>query len=642
MRPDSKSMHIPEDKIDDVRAASDIVDVVSDYVRLKKRGSNFVGLCPFHNEKTPSFNVNPRMQIYKCFGCSAGGDVFQFIKQIEKVEFPEAVRLLAARANIDLPETEQQSAEASETESIHHALRFAARFYHDQLLKSDSATAARTYLENRGVSDSSVRRFGLGWAPDGWEGLLRAASENQISEEVLLKAGLVIERSDADGSYDRFRGRVMFPILSHVGKVLGFGGRTLQQAPDQPKYINSPETRVYHKSRVLYGLYQARQDVRREEEVYLVEGYTDVVSLHQVGVANVVASSGTALTQEQIALLHRYCKRIVLLFDADSAGATAAVRGIDLILGSGMAVYVVSLPEGEDPDSFARSAGGDAFREYCRANRQDFVEFKYNYGRQLLDDTPESLARLQRSVLRSIAAIQDPLLQESYLKRAALVMGVPDIRLHEVFAGLRSGGTRRSRRTPQPVERRPAEEEAVRAEQPQGEQQSHAMPLPEEKTLLRLMLARGAPLVEFILSHMALNEFTEGPSRDIASALMQMFEAGTVDRDRVLDGTYGDAARELAAEVLVDHVEVSENWQKKQNIPVPRLDQDAYESATSAMTLLKLDRLDAMVAETRRSIYERSQAGEDVRLQQKELLKLLDVRRAIENREFVTGHRAGV
>ncbi len=634
-------MHIPEEKIEEIRSASDIVDVVSDYVRLKKRGSNFVGLCPFHNEKTPSFNVNPRMQIYKCFGCSAGGDVFQFVKQVEKVEFPEAVRLLAARANIDLPESEQQAAEASETESIYHALRFAARLYHDQLQSTQAAARAREYLKERGVSESSIRRFGLGYAPDAWEGLRSVASENQISDEVLIKSGLVIERSEGQGTYDRFRGRIIFPILSHVGKVLGFGGRILEQAEDQPKYINSPETRVYHKSRVLYGLYQARQEIRRAEEVYLVEGYTDVVSLHQVGVANVVASSGTALTQEQIGLLHRYCKRIVLLFDADSAGATAAVRGIDLILSSGLAVYVVSLPEGEDPDSFARSAGGDAFREYCRDNRQDFVEFKYGYGRQLLDDTPESLARLQRSVLRSIAAIEDPLLQESYLKRAALIMGVPDIRLHEVLSSLRSGRRHRARRSPAGQPREPAYVSADSAEHrgaQEGARSSEA--LPEEKTLLRLMLVRGAPMIEFILSHMALNEFTEGPSRDIAEALIQMFEAGQVDRDRVLDGTHGDGARELAAEVLVDDVEISENWEKKQNIPVPRLDDDAHESASSAMMLLKLDRVDAMVVGVRRRIYERSQSGEDVRELQENLMKLLDIRRSIENREFLSGHRA--
>ena len=367
-----------------------------------------------------------------------------------------------------------------------------------------------------------------------------------------------------------------------------------------------------------------------------------MISLHQVGVENVVASSGTALTSEQIGLLHRYCKRIILLFDADSAGATAAVRGIDLILSAGMAVYVVSLPEGEDPDSFARASGGNTFREYCRDHRQDFVEFKYNYGRKLLDDTPESIARLQRSVLRSIAAIPDPLLQESYLKRAALVMGVPDIRLHEVFSTMRSGDRRRSRRVsppPEDVGTRISEDEAESRATAEGS--PFLEPLPEEKTLLRLMLGRGAPLVEFILSHMALNEFTEGPSRDVASALMQMFEAGQVDRERVLDGTYGGGARELAAEVLIDHIEISENWEKRQNIPVPRLDDDAFESASSAMTLLKLDRIDDMVSSIQRTIYEQAQRGDEVRQKQEELMKLLDIRRSIENREFLSGERAG-
>jgi DNA primase len=381
--------------------------------------------------------------------------------------------------------------------------------------------------------------------------------------------------------------------------------------------------------------------MRRHEEVFLVEGYTDVVSLHQVGVENVVASSGTALAQEQIALLERYCKKIVLLFDADSAGASAAVRGIDLILGSGMAVYVVTLPEGEDPDSYARSAGGEAFREYGREHRKDFVDFKYDYGRQVLDDSPESVARLQRGVLRSIAVIDDPLLQETYLKRASAVMGVPDIRLHEALAGIRSGSGRRRSARPQSI---PAENAA----DPSHHAPSHAEvgaiaaaePLPEEKTLLRLMLGHGAPLVEFILSHMALNEFTEGPSREIASALMQMFEAGQVDRDRVLDGTYGDEARELAAEVLVGAIEASKNWEKKQNIRVPLLDEDSHESASSAMTLLKLDRVDDAIARTRERIYTRAEEGGNVRAVQEELMNLVNVRRAIESREFLSGHGA--
>ncbi|MBT8399929.1 MAG: DNA primase, partial [Rhodothermia bacterium] len=416
-------MHIPEDKIEEVRAASDVVDVVSDYVQLRKRGSNFVGLCPFHNEKTPSFNVNPSMQIFKCFGCSSGGDVFQFVKQIENVEFPEAVRILADRAGITLPEAEQDFEEASETESILHALRFAARVYHDQLVEAAEAESARRYLVERGVKPSSIKKFGVGYALPEWEGLLKTAESSHIPVEVLSKAGLVIQRKDSDSYYDRFRGRIIFPILSHVGKVLGFGARILDGREDEPKYVNSPETKVYHKSRVLYGLYQARQEIRRAEEVFLVEGYTDVIALHQEGVGNAVASSGTALTSDQIALLDRYCKRVVLLFDADSAGANAAVRGIDLVLQRGMAVYVVTLPEDDDPDSFARREGGDAFRQYALEQRKDFVTFKYEYGLSVLKDkTPESLAALQRSIIRSVAAIPDPLVQESYLKRASDVM----------------------------------------------------------------------------------------------------------------------------------------------------------------------------------------------------------------------------
>jgi DNA primase len=366
-----------------------------------------------------------------------------------------------------------------------------------------------------------------------------------------------------------------------------------------------------------------------------------VVSLHQVGVENVVASSGTALAQEQIALLERYCKKIVLLFDADSAGANAAVRGIDLILGSGMAVYVVTLPEGEDPDSYARSAGGDAFREYGREHRKDFVQFKYDYGRQVLDDSPESVARLQRGVLQSIAVIDDPLLQETYLKRASAVMGVPDIRLHEALAGIRAGSRRRRGARAQHM---PAGDSVGPSHQAASPDESGAIaavePLPEEKTLLRLMLGHGAPLVEFILSHMALNEFTEGPSREIASALMQMFEAGQVDRDRVLDGSYGDEARELAAEVLVGTIEASKNWAKKQNIRVPLLDEDSHESASSAMMLLKLDRVDDAIARTRERIYTRAEEGGDVRAAQEELIKLVNIRRAIESREFLSGHGA--
>ncbi|HMB90674.1 MAG TPA: DNA primase, partial [Rhodothermales bacterium] len=252
-------MIIPDHKIEEIRAASDIVDVVSDYVRLKKRGSNHFGLCPFHNEKSPSFSVNPSMGIFKCFGCSAGGDVFQFIMRIESHSFPEAARMLAERAGIPLPEHDEEREQSSEMESIYHALRFAARFFYDQLTTTNAGKPALDYLTGRGFSPKTIKKFGLGYAPDQWDALLKEAERKHVDAETLEKAGLVLSRKDNSGYYDRFRGRVIFPIFSHVGKVLGFGGRILEADSDQPKYINSPETKVYNKSRVLYGLYHGKQ-----------------------------------------------------------------------------------------------------------------------------------------------------------------------------------------------------------------------------------------------------------------------------------------------------------------------------------------------------------------------------------------------
>ncbi|NNE70797.1 MAG: DNA primase, partial [Rhodothermales bacterium] len=272
-------MRITDDTIEQVRSSADVVDVVGEYVRLKKRGSNYVGLCPFHSEKTPSFNVNPSLGIFKCFGCGEGGDVFSFISRMENLSFPEAVGVLAERVGITI-ESGQPDEDASAREAILHALQFAARFFYQQLTQGDGGSVARDYLAGRQIDPEMVKRFGIGYAPDAWDGLLKAATGAGISEGMLEQAGLILQRRDGSGHYDRYRHRLIFPILSHVGKVLGFGGRILEKADDQPKYINSPETEVYHKSRVLYGLYHAKNAVRGREEVILVEGYTDVVALH--------------------------------------------------------------------------------------------------------------------------------------------------------------------------------------------------------------------------------------------------------------------------------------------------------------------------------------------------------------------------
>ena len=375
--------YFSDDVIAEVRAASDIVDVVSDYVRLKKKGANFFGLCPFHQEKTPSFSVNSELGSYKCFGCGAGGDVFRFVREMEGMSFPEAVRTLAEKAGVELPEAGDASRERADAmEAAYGALRFAARFYYERLTRSASGRQALAYVEGRGYSKEIVKEFGVGYAPDGWSHLLDEAKANHISVESLEQAGLVIPKKSGGGYYDRYRDRIMFPVFSHMGKVLGFGGRVLKESSGEqenpsPKYINSPETIVYDKRRVLYGLRQARQVIREREESVLVEGYTDVMSLHQAGVRNAVASCGTSLTREQVQLLSRYAQRIALVFDADGAGENAARRGIDLALAAGMSVYVVALPEGEDPDSVAQREGA-SLQEFMKANRVDFVRWMHD------------------------------------------------------------------------------------------------------------------------------------------------------------------------------------------------------------------------------------------------------------------------
>src|SRR6056297_2237152 len=508
-------MMIPDDKVEEVKSATDIVDVVSDYVRLKKAGSNFKGLCPFHNEKTPSFNVNPSMGIFKCFGCSEGGDAISFVMKIEGMGFTETVRMLAEQAGIELPSEGAQDPHKDEKESILHALRFAARWYYEQLTKTEvGRERGLAYFQNRGLAPETIKKFGLGFAPDAWDALLKAAEAAQIKPEILDKAGLVLPNKNGDGFHDRFRERVMFPIFSHVGKVLGFGGRVLPDSKEPtgdyvpPKYINSPETRVYHKSRVLYGLYQGKQAIRGEEEVILVEGYTDVVSLYQAGVKNVVASSGTALTPDQVRVLGRYAKRVLLLYDADSAGAAAALRGIDLILRAGLAAYVVALPEGADPDSFVQQFGAEAFRSYLLKERQSFVRFKVSAAtREGALSTPEGQAETARSVLESIAQIPDTVAQDGYIRVAAAELGVPDIHLRMQFRDVlkQENGSRRAPRQEAPP---PEDEHDTGAPSPETFEMK-----PEEGALLRLMLERGGPMVEHVLGHMALEEFSTGPVR---------------------------------------------------------------------------------------------------------------------------------
>lgn len=641
-------MLIPEDKIEEVRAASDIVDVVSDYVQLKKSGSNLFGLCPFHGEKTPSFSVNPSMGIFKCFGCGEGGNVFQFVMRMEGVTFPEAVRFLAEQAGIEIPEEGGRRDASNATEAVLQALRHAARFFYRTLTETDEGRPALEYLLGRGITKASIKRFGVGYAPDRWDALLTDATTNHINPDVLEQAGLVIPRKSGDGHYDRFRGRVIFPIFSQVGKVVGFGGRILSGDTDQPKYINTPETAVYHKSEVLYGLYQARRAVRERKEVFVVEGYTDVIALHQAGIKNAVAACGTSLTPEHLRLIGRYADAAVFFSDSDTAGDASNLRSVDLALKQKLTPYVIELPEGEDPASLVEKRTKEEVHAYLGR-----PEYKWTFVQYLLIrartegllDSVEGERQAFEDVLERIASIDSRFTQETYLHQMAEALGKPIIHIQEEFRRAQA----RVRRTRQPdADRR--REPMPPIPPPMDEHEAAALPvpapvepdpvLPEEEILIRLMLERGRSMVEFVLGNMATDEFSEGIVRRIVNLLIEQYEQGAVDVQPFVDGTHGQDVQALITGLLTDRYQPSENWERLANIAVPRLNEDPYESAASAMTLLKLDRVDESIRRSKHRHDLKVAAGEDVRPELEELMALRQLRRQIERREYLDWNEA--
>lgn len=620
---------IPDSTVDDVRAASDLVDVVSDRIRLKKQGQRFVGLCPFHNEKSPSFSVDPVQGLYYCFGCRRGGDVFKFVEEVEGVGFLDAVRLLADRAGIEVRD-EGAGPEADRKGTLLAALRFAAQFYFDQL-KTEAGARGLAYLKERGFTKEAVKAFGIGVAPDAWDGLLRAATEAGVKPDVLEAVGLVKERQGGGGHYDVFRDRLMFPILSPIGKVLGFGGRILPDTATgsedytPAKYVNSPETEVYHKSRVLYGMKQAKRAIRTEREAIVVEGYADVVSLWQAGVQNVVAASGTALTPQQIDALARLdVQRLVLLFDADAAGQSAARKGVDVALDGGLAPYAVTLPDGADPDSFVRQFGAEAFRRYLAEERLDFVTFLVQGARrQGALDTPEGKAQAVRDVLGTIRRLGDPIAEGEYVKRASDLLDVYESDLRRQYDSGRPRPSRRPEPFPYPEEEDGPAAEAVGAIRP------------EEIMLMRLMLLHKAPMVEHVLTRMGVDEFTPGAARTVVEALIAQFESGAIETEPFVRGEHGEAARALVNEVLAERHSLSDNWESKVGVARPERDGKPFEGAASAMRLLKLDRVQEALESVKRRMQARERAGEDIADLQAEAGDLNDLRRRIERGEFM-------
>ena len=449
--------------IEKILDAANIVDVVSEFVTLRKRGVNYVGLCPFHNEKTPSFYVSPSKGICKCFSCGKGGNVIHFLMEHEQLSYWDAAKWLARKYGIPYSErelTDSEKALQNERESMFITNQFALDFFKDTLLNTEKGRAiGLAYFRKRGFRDDILDKFFLGYCPEEPDALARAALAKGFTKENLIKTGLCYERENDGQLRDRFHGRVIFPVHSISGKVVAFGGRIMTSDAKVAKYVNSPESIIYSKSRELYGLYQAKQAIVRKDRCFLVEGYADVISMFQSGVENVVASSGTSLTPGQIRLIHRFTNNITVLYDGDKAGIKASLRGIDMLLAEGMNVKVLLLPDGEDPDSFAQGRGATAFQEYIDTHQVDFIRFKVNLLMEDAADDPYSRSELIKSITQSISVIQDPIVRSVYITECSQIMKIDErLLINDVNRRQREQAQAAPQPTPQPA--------AQEAEQP--------------------------------------------------------------------------------------------------------------------------------------------------------------------------------
>ena len=428
---------IDQETIQRIMDATRIEEVIGEFVSMKRRGTNFVGCCPFHNEKTPSFSVSPAKGIYKCFGCGESGNAVGFLMKHEHYTYPEALRWLAKKYNIAVVEeelTDEQKERNNERDALFHVSEFAQKYFASLLYEDEMGSAVGLgYFHSRGLSDNVIKAFGLGYCLDQWDAFTKYARSNGYSDNVLQKTGLTIFKDDGK-QYDRFRARVMFPIYSVSGRVLGFSGRILSKEKQAAKYVNSPDSEIFSKSHILYGLYQAKNAITRQDKCYLVEGNIDVISMFQSGVENTVASCGTSLTIEQVRLIRRYTKNVTVLYDGDAAGIKAAFRAVNMLFEEGLHVRVVLFPDGEDPDSYAQKYGSTKLQEYLKENESNFILFKTKVLAQDIKGDPIRKAEVLGDIVRTIALVPDLMERTEYVTQCASLLHVPEETLQSELA----------------------------------------------------------------------------------------------------------------------------------------------------------------------------------------------------------------
>jgi DNA primase len=586
---------IDQDTINKITETARIEEVVGDFVTLKKRGSSLIGNCPFHNEKTPSFHVSVAKGIYKCFGCGKGGDSVHFIMDHEKYSYPEALKFLANKYNIEVEETVQspQNIEAQNArESLYIVSEYAANYFANELWTGEDGRAiGLSYFKERGFREDILKKFQLGYSPDAWDALIQSAVGAGHKEEYLEKTGLAI-RNDKGRLYDRFRGRVLFPIHNFTGRIIGFGGRTLKTDKNVPKYVNSPESDIYHKSNVLYGLYHAKKAIRDADNCYLVEGYADVLAVHQAGIENVVASSGTSLTTEQIRLIGRFSENVTILYDGDAAGIKASLRGLDMILEEGLNVKVVLFPDGHDPDSYMHHVGSGEFKKYIENNRKDFILYKASILLKEAGTDPIKRAGIIRDIVESIAKIPDDIKASVFIRECSGLLQVEERILLSELNKIRaakfkktSGGNQAQQSQYQqsayPQDGPPDNlfENPGESTGPTEQIETADTNLIQEREIIRLLLAFGHELVtwdkidnmyigSFIIQNLADVTFEDEICKLIIDTYREEIENGHLPVASQFIKSGDRRIVDLAITLSTSPYSLSENWENRHNIYV--------------------------------------------------------------------------
>lgn len=622
-----------------------IEEVVGEFVSLKKRGTNHIGCCPFHNEKTPSFYVSPSKGIFKCFGCGKSGNAVGFLMEHEHYTFPEALRYLAQKYNIEIEEermTEEQKERQTERDGLFHVSEFAQKYFADLLYNDEMGKAVGlSYFHQRGLSDEIIKTFGLGYCLDEWSNFTNHARKNGYSDQALEKTGLTIFKEDGK-SYDRFRGRVMFPIFSISGRVLGFSGRVLSKEKQAAKYVNSPDSDIYNKSQILYGLYQAKNAITRADKCYLVEGNVDVVSMHQSGVCNTVASCGTSLTMEQIRLIKRYTSNVTVLYDGDSAGIKAALRAVNLLFEEGLHVRVVLFPDGEDPDSYAQKYGSTKLQEYLRDHEENFVKFKTHV---LLDDVqndPIRKTEVLKEIVNTIALVPDMIERQEYITQTAFRLKMSeDVLTKELAKTLASNAQKaykaEARReeqaaaqqaetgisaapgVPPPLEPEPDDYGPMSIPQPEYHAPQQILAPqnaaePQERQIAKLLLTYGSKelmtrclddddnVVEMPipLAEIVVDEIMQDNLQFANPTYQKIFDCyrTAVEEERPLpDANFfamheDNVLRNAALSLMINSYSISRQWSEKKNIVVPTIETHLYSDMTESVLLFKQKKVD--------------------------------------------------